>query len=800
MTTPAELFALALGHHQAGDLPRAEGLYRQILQADPAHADAWHLLGVLCSQHGEPEWALEYIGIALVHRPAAPFHLNRGIAFQALGRRQEALDHFRQALQLRPDFPEAHNNLANALYELGQSEQALAHGQEALRLRPDYAEAHHNLGQALYRQGKPDEALTHCQEAVRLQPHSLQAYRTRGLTFAARQQHAAAEECFRHVLGHQTDSADDLCSLGHVLQQQGKLTEAATALQEAIRLQPGLALAHNCLGVVRSRQGRFEEAVPLFEQALRLQPDNAEAFNNLGAVLLERRQLAEAAERFRQALRLRPDFAEAAANLGDALTRLGRIDEGLAFYGQALRVRPDDASVHSRIGEAVAQLGQLVGAQDCLREALRLQPDLATAHSTLLNLLNCDPEVDTAALFAEHRRWADLHARVPRLGPAPGHDRNPERRLRVGYLSPDLRRHVLVHFLEPLLAYHDPGQVEVVCFADILAPDAMTGRLRALAHGWHPVCGLTDAEVAHLVRDQRVDVLVDLAGHSGHRLGVFARRPAPVQLTYLGYPNTTGLDTMHYRLTDAVADPEGELVCHTETLVRLPGGFCCYAPPEPAPEVTPLPARSAGFVTFGSTHKLARLNGAVLRAVPAARLLVFRDALRGNARLHFREQFARRGIPPERILLRHTLEPGHPLLAVYGSIDVSLDTFPWSGHGTACESLWMGVPVLTLRGGRHAGRMVASVLTQIGLEDLVAPTPEEFVGRAVQLAHDPDRIAELRSTLRERMRASPLCDGRAFTRHLEEAYRTVWRRWAGGVDAAVGRPGAGTRDVPFEAP
>jgi predicted O-linked N-acetylglucosamine transferase (SPINDLY family) len=296
------------------------------------------------------------------------------------------------------------------------------------------------------------------------------------------------------------------------------------------------------------------------------------------------------------------------------------------------------------------------------------------------------------------------------------------------------------------------------------------------------VCGLTDAAVAQLVRDDRIDILVDLCGHTGCRLGVFARRPAPVQVTYLGYPNTTGLSAMDYRLTDAVADPPGEPVCHTEELVRLPGGFCCYAPPAGIPEPNPLPAQVAGFLTFGSLHKLAKLNDrvidlwcALLRPVPSSRLLLFRDNLRGQVRDNLRRRFIERGVDEQRLVFPDGV-PGHNFLQVYHAVDIALDVFPWNGHATACESLWMGVPVLTLAGNRHAARMVASVLTQLGITDWIARTPEEYTAKAACWSGRIDELAALRSSLRERMRISPLCDGQRFTRELEAAYRQMWRR------------------------
>jgi predicted O-linked N-acetylglucosamine transferase (SPINDLY family) len=321
----------------------------------------------------------------------------------------------------------------------------------------------------------------------------------------------------------------------------------------------------------------------------------------------------------------------------------------------------------------------------------------------------------------------------------------------------------------------------------VLLGDAVTDRLRSLAHGWRPIHGRSDEEVAELIRADGVDVLVDLAGHTGGRLGLFARRPAPVQVTWLGYPATTGLTSIRYRLTDAVADPPGEPSCHTEELVRLPGGFCAYRPAGGTPPVSPPPCRERGYVTFASLHKLAKLNDAVLdlwshllRSVPAARLLVFRDCLRGGVREDFRRRFQSRGLGEDRVLLRHQVEGPGGYLSVYKDVDLLLDAFPWGGHATACEALWMGVPVVTLLGDRHAGRMVASVLTQVGLDDLIARTPEEYAARAAGLAGDLERLATLRAGLRERMRRSPLCDGAGFTRHLEAAYRAMWRRWAAG--------------------
>jgi predicted O-linked N-acetylglucosamine transferase (SPINDLY family) len=366
---------------------------------------------------------------------------------------------------------------------------------------------------------------------------------------------------------------------------------------------------------------------------------------------------------------------------------------------------------------------------------------------------------------------------------ATDHDWRPDRCLRVGYVSPDLRGHPVAFFLEPILAHHDRACIEGFCYAEVAAPDAITARLKSLAHGWRSTCGLSDAQVADLVRRDRIDILVDLAGHTRrHRLGAFARRPAPVQVTYLGYPCTTGLTAIDYLLTDAIADPPGEPPWSTEEPFRLPGGFCCYTPLADAPEVSPSPALRSGVVTFGSLHKPAKLNAAVLDlwadlllGLPSARLLLIRSNLKGGLRERIHGHFTGRGVAAERVELSDAVEGGSHLRA-YHDIDVLLDVFPWCGHTTACEALWMGVPAITLLGDRHAARMTASVLSMVGLHDLIARTPAEYLAVAARLAGDVGQLARLRAELRERMRTSRLCDGAAWTRDLDAAYREMWRR------------------------
>jgi predicted O-linked N-acetylglucosamine transferase (SPINDLY family) len=785
MPTPDDWLTRGLDRHRAGDLDGAETLYRQALLVNPNHAVAWQMLGVVQTHRGRPEQALELIGRAITLAPhEGPFYLNLGVAHQALGRMAEAEACFRQAVQRAPRLAQAHNNLANALYARGATAEARTHWEVALGLDPGYAEAHYNLASALSDAGETESAIDHLQLSLRSRPDFAPGYIRLGTALLRVVRPPEAAEAFRQALRLRPDDIQALCGLAHSLRRLDDPTGAESCLLQAVHLAPGSFDAHNMLGELLAGLGRLDEALEHFRKAVKAAPTDADGHYNLGEALQRRRQLAPAEFHLREALRLRPDFLDAYRSLAHVVVQQGRIDDALELCEEAIRRAPESAALQTAWGDVLAQAGRVSESAEAFREAVRLDPKAELAHGCLLNTLQFHPDLTPAELLAEHRIWAEAHLNARPSGPAPGHDRDPGRRLRVGYLSPDFRQHVLHHFLEPVLAHHDPREVEVFAYADVVAPDAVTARLRGLVRHWRSLCGLPDEAVARQVLADRIDLLVDLGGHTGTRLGVFARRPAPVQLTWLGYPGTTGLEAIRYRLTDAVADPPGEPVCHTEELVRLPDGFCCYDPPCEAPEVGPLPAAGAGFVTFGGLHKLAKYNGrvfdlwcAVLRALPSARLLLFRDGLRGPTADRLREEFVRRGIPADRVRLEHLVD--HPsFLAVYRQIDVSLDTLPWSGHATACEALWMGVPTLTLLGDRHAGRMVASVLTGVGLPEFVTPTPAEFVARAVSLAGDLDWLAGLRAGLRDRVRSSPLGDAATFTRRLEVAYRQLWRRWA----------------------
>jgi predicted O-linked N-acetylglucosamine transferase (SPINDLY family) len=709
--------------------------------------------GVRCREAGDLAGARDHFCAALRRRPTdgRAWHLLGVTAIDA-GEAETALECLERAWPANRTDADFHADLARAQRAAGNLSAAAASLREALRLRANDPAFLTELGDVLLHNGSTDDARAILQKVLRLAPDHVPALLRMTSVLLTLGEWSPAEDLSRRALQLRPDLAQAHHDLGVGLMQRGRLREAEASYRQALCLRPDFPDAHNHLGLVLQRQRRLEEALQAYKEALRYWPDRAEAYNNVGAVHVLLGQLPEAVPYLEQAVRRQPSRAEMLTNLGLALLLQGRVEVAMVHH----------------------------------RRARRLPHIPPAPYEDLLLAANFDPDLEPGALLEEHVRWAKAHA--PRLVAAPhANGPDPDRPLRVGYVSPDLRWHAVARFFEPVLASHDPRQVEAYCYAEIATPDFVTQRMQRLAQGWRFTCGMSDAQLADVIRADRIDILVDLAGHTANsRLTVFAQRPAPVQVAYLGYPNTTGLPAIDYRLTDTVADPPGSPHQYTEELVHLAEGFCCYALPADAPDVAPLPAVRTGHVTFASPHSLVKLNARVLdmwarvlAAVQGSRLLVFRSGLAGPVRDHLAAEFARRGVSADRLDLRDVpmmalKERGY--LALYSDADVMLDAFPAAAHTTACEALGMGVPVLTLYGDRSWGRLSASVLNRLGLSDWVARTPEEYVEIAARQAADLPALAALRADLRGRLMAG-LGDGPRFTRALEDAYRALWRRW-----------------------
>jgi len=562
----------------------------------------------------------------------------------------------------------------------------------------------------------------------------------------------------------------------------GRLQQTDEVLAQALAAQPTRHHIHFTIGLLRHYTGRNTEAEAAYRAAIALQNPYPAAWNNLGNVLDDLGRPAEARDAFAMAIKQSPSFSMAHNNLGASLAGQGHYAAAADAHKQALELDPRNVAARINLGVALLEQGRISPAITAFDAALTAAPKNRDAADNWLYSRIYSQE-DPEVIYGDHAAWGQMS---PTVEPAPVHEPDPERRLRVGYVSPDFRQHSVNYFFEPLLNAHDPKAVEVFCYADVTHGDAVTARLKARADHWRDIRGRSVSDVHDLVRADRIDVLVDLAGHTkGNRLPVFVHRAAPVQVTALGYPATTGIEAMDYRLCDEITDPSPAADAFaTETLIRLPTGMHCYGPPADAPASSPLPALAAGHVTFGSFNKLAKVSTATvslwakaMKAVPGSRLILKSKALaEAETRAHVTGLFKAQGITANRLDLMGWIAGDRDHLALYGKIDVALDTFPYNGTTTTCEALWMGVPVLSLAGKGHASRVGASLLSQVGLKDWIADTSEDFTARAVRLTKDVNALATLRENLRATMAASPLCDAKAHARSVESAYRDMWRK------------------------
>jgi predicted O-linked N-acetylglucosamine transferase (SPINDLY family) len=593
----------------------------------------------------------------------------------------------------------------------------------------------------------------------------------------------AAETAVRKLLAEQPDHLPALRLLASILHQQRRLPEAADTLQRYLKIAPDDSPIVNSLGVFLAEEGKTAAALAEFERAAQMNPALAEAHNNQGIALERLGRLDDSAAAFTKAVAIRPAYAEAQANLGRVLRHQNKQEQAIRELQQAIDLDARHAPAYHTLAGTLEDLGRPEAGYIWRRRLVEMLPGDPVLHSDLLWSTLCVPDVPPEQRLAEHLEWGRRHAEPLARNVRPhANDRTPDRRLRVGYVSPNFGAQAIGWFMAPLLAAHERQQVEVYCYSDIAYPDWMTKKIHGLADQWRETTRLSHHDLAELVRRDKIDLLIDVRGHmAGHRLVAFAEKPAPVQMSYIGYQYTTGVKAIDYRICDHGTDPPGLTEkWHVEKLVRLPHSIWCYQPQEQSqPAAAPL--EKNGFVTFGIFQKPAKLNGFVvemwariLGRAPMAKLAVLCP---GPQTLeHLRRQFQARQIDPERIRPLYKA-PRQGYLELFAQADVAVDSFPYAGVTTTCDAMWMGAPVLTLLGPEPFERAGASLMPPCGLSTLMASHPLNYIELAVRLGNNPSPLASLRYDLRERMRSSELMDGQSLARAIEVCFREAWMQW-----------------------
>ncbi len=668
----------------------------------------------------------------------------------------------------------------------GRREVAEAICRQILGQHAGHVQAQFLLGAVLADSGRLDEAGVLLRDLDTRQPGDAGVSLTLASILRRQGDVDEAASVLQRALQQFPDDAAVCQGLGLVERARGDLSAAIGWLQLAVHKRPDFVEGRNNLGLTLTEAGQPEAAIEHFRVALRSAPSVAELHYNLGIALAALGRHADAAQTYRRATELNPGYVDAFINLGTALKTMGQLDHAIAALAQAIRLQPSRAVSHSHLAAVYEWQARHDEAVASHRRAISLAPDDAAIHGSFLYTLLFHPAYDVQALRAAHDAWAQRHSQA--LAPMAGrfeNDRAADRRLRIGYVCGSFRDHVLGRYLMPLLREHDRAGFEIACYSNNRGDDHVTADFRRLADIWRDIGRLSDVDAASLIARDQVDILVDTTLHmEGNRLLVFARRPAPLQATIGGYPGSTGLAAIDYRFTDVHLDPPGaDDDAYVEQSLRLPATFWCYDPLDEEHAVGPLPADSEGRITFGCLNNFSKVNDEVLslwaralHAVEGSRLIML--CHEGSHRRHTLDALKRLGIEPGRIEFFGD-RPRSDYLELFQRVDISLDTIPYNGHTTSLDSLWMGVPVVTLVGKTVVGRAGLSQLTNLGLPDLIAFSPEQYVSIAAALAADHSRLRELRRSLRSLMENSPLMDAKRFARDVEAAYRRIWQRWCG---------------------
>ena len=826
--------------HKAGQIQEADRLYTTILKAQPNHPDANHNMGVLAVGVGKVKESLPFFKTALeANLSTGQFWLSYIDALMKLDWLADAQAVFDQAKAkgaIGEGFDQIEaklncDNEAGGLPELAQViQEAILHREigefdTAVKLLINHLNEFSSnvellslLAHCYILNDDAENASTCLDKAKGLDPHTASVGWNDARLLLKNKNVVDALTVARKTIEQYPDDIEGMGVIGACLRASNEIDESLLYLDKAILLNPNYAEALINRGLIKLTQHdksgalldletahklkphakqiwdlivslnvefkQFDKAASLLIKMVEADPRNENRFAGLAFCNQSLGDLETAIDNYKKALKIKPDYAEVYVNMGSALMGRGDLEAALDSYKQAIKIKPNYAEAYNNMGIALESKGDQEAAIDSYKQALKIKPDFKDAFSNLLFTLNYHPDKSAEEIFAAYQEYDD-HCGVPCRNDWRDHPNNREtlRRLKVGYVSQDFRKHSGRHFLEPLLAHHDKRVVEVYAYADLKREDEVTARYKSYVEHWIPTVGLSDAAVAERIRADGIDVLVDLAGHTANnRLGVFACKPAPVSISWLGYGYTTGLTAIDYFLTDAAAVPLGSEGLFSETPLRLETPACSFRPAEGMGSVSPLPAMMRGFVTFGTLTRSVRINhrtirvwSEILKQVAGARLVIDSKSFQNEGEhAALIAQFFAHGINREQLELGFHSPPWD----VLRGLDIGLDCFPHNSGTTLFETLYMGIPLVTLAGRPSVGRLGSSILEGVGHPEWIARTEAEYIKKAVDLANDLPALAHLRAGLRAKMEAGPLMDEAGFARKVEAAYQTMFAKWS----------------------
>lgn len=777
---------------RTGETGQALELIRRAITLKPDYADAYNSLGNILMDQNAPEQAYRSYLSALELVPQHPQALlNIARSQEMMGDYEGALQSLHKLSVIYPERPDTLIMGGSILLKARDAAAAAATFEAAIQLDPNRAETHNWLGLSLVELSQLSGAKKAFRMAISLDAANALYWNNLGNVLMDLDDVNGALGAYEHALAIDPRASNVLSNIANVYNLMNEPIKALDFCQKALEIDPSHTGALNNRGNACQLMGNYPQAEQSFRDALAINGLDAEIMHNLAKVLEKQDRLPEATSRCLEALELDPGNYEISYTLGNLYRARFRFKEAERAYTRAISQAPDNPAPYLNLGNVLKETGRIDEALAILQKIIEMDPENTAAHSNYLYYMNYSSRVTVEDIFRESLKWDR------RFAPDEGgyaefsNQLDPDRQLKIGYVSPDFCAHPVGYFTLPVITRHDSKMFRVYCYAENGKEDDLTHRLKDAADQWKSTVSLSDEQLYNEIRDDGIDILVDLAGHTANnRLRVFAMKPAPIQVTWAGYVGTTGLKAMDYLISDRFETPEGDDRFCSERIVRMPHDYICYEPVSYAPAVGPAPMIANGYPTFGCCNNISKITpevvalwSEILQAVPESRLLLITSSLDDDyTQSRYREMFA--SYMTDGRVSFYGRQSHRDLLGKYNEIDIALDPFPYSGGLTTIECLWMGVPVITLGGDRFASRHSISHLTNAGLQELIASSPPEYIEKAVALAKDRTRIETIRNGLRDKMRRSPLCDGLGFTAALEKVYRTIWREWCASISSA----------------
>jgi len=809
--------------HRAGLYVEAQKNYEQALKINSKQFDALRLLGALFVQNNQYEKAIEFLSRALTINPNQfDIYNNIGLALFGVGKFIASVNSYNKAIELNPAYVDAHYNRANTFRELGQFEEAIKSYDSVVKLKADHVDAYYNRGIALSEIKRYEESIINFRKVIALQPQHAEAYNNLGIGLVHSAYFEEALNSYYKSINLQPNYAEAHNNLGTVLEKLGRTEEALNSYNSALKIKPTFSEAyynrgnllfklknftesirdykkvveinprninaHYNLGNTLQELGRHEDAINSYDNALEIEPTYEEVHFNRGNALKKLRKYEESLLSYSKAIEINPNYSEAYNNRGTSFKELMRFEESKLSYDHAIKLNPDYCDAYINRGLTMIALNKIKSAISDYKKALEIDPLDTEASSSLLFTLNYLQEELDQNYLSEAVRYGELVRKKSKAYTGWENTTEINRCLKIGFISGDFRIHPVGYFIVGViesLKLNCTKSLKIFGYYNHNIEDAMTRRIKSNFDEWVEVSSFSDEALATKIRNDQIDILIDLSGHTAHnRLPVFGWKSAPVQATWLGYFSSTGVKEIDYLIADPWVAPKKEDRYYTENIWRLPETYLCFSPPQEIIDVQTLPAIANRYFTFGSFNNLAKMNESVLmlwakilNSIPESKLYLKNDSLSNEGiRTKIIDSFAAFGIVEERLILEGK-SPRSELLSTYLKIDVALDTFPYPGGTTSFESLWMGVPVLTKQGDRFLSRIGETIMNNAGLQDWVAKDDEEYLSKAIAITKNIEGLSQLRKELRQKLLTSPLCDSYRFSLHFEDALRSMWTVW-----------------------